>query len=134
MIGEIKEILNKGKDEETLKILKKNIMRIFVLMSKDKAFIKLMKNINSLENFIFLLKCDLKLYEDTQTNIITQNTEIGIIVNLLPDFNILVLTILRNYDLSQFYINPISVNVSSYLNDENKSIVINYFRKIVRMQ
>ena len=134
MIGEIKEILNKGKDEETLKILKKNIMRIFVLMSKDKAFIKLMKNINSLENFIFLLKCDLKLYEDTQTNIITQNTEIGIIVNLLPDFIILVLTILRNYDLSQFYINPISVNVSSYLNDENKSIVINYFRKIVRMQ
>ena len=134
MIGEIKEILNKGKDEETLKILKKNIMRIFVLMSKDKAFIKLMKNINSLENFIFLLKCDLELYEDTQTNIITQNTEIGIIVNLLPDFIILVLTILRNYDLSQFYINPISVNVSSYLNDENKSIVINYFRKIVRMQ
>lgn len=110
MIGEIKEIFSHNKDEETLKSLKKNIMRILVLMSKDKGFIKLMKNINSLENFIILLKSDLKLCEDVQNKNITLSTEISIIINLLPEFIKLVLTILKNYDLSQFYLPVITVS------------------------
>ena len=99
MIGEIKEMFASEKDEETLNILKRNIMRVLILMSKDKAFIQLMKNINSLENFIVLLKSDLKMFEENQKNNIN---EVNIIINLLPDFIKLVLTILKNYDLSHF--------------------------------
>ena len=128
MIGEIKEIFSHNKDEETLKSLKKNIMRILVLMSKDKGFIKLMKNINSLENFIILLKSDLKLCEDVQNKNITLSTEISIIINLLPEFIKLVLTILKNYDLSQFYLPVITVSPfqiddkSNYFDNLRKSI------------
>lgn len=122
MIEEIKEMFSKDKDEQTLKILKRNIMRILVLMSKDKGFIQLMKNINSLENLILLLKCDLKMYEELQKNHLKPSIEEGIIINLLPDFINLVLTILKNYDLSQFLIPIITtVNVSPFVSDEIKS-------------
>jgi hypothetical protein len=95
-------MLNKNKDEETLNALKRNIMRVLILMSKDKGFIQLMKNINSLEHFIFLLKSDLNLCEDSQKSNSVVSNEISIIINLLPDFIKLVLTLLKNYDLSQF--------------------------------
>ena len=121
MIGEIKEMFNSDKDEETLKILKRNIMRVLVMMSRDKAFIQLMKNIKSLEHFLFLLKSDLKLYEDKIKNNLEISNEINVIINLLPDFIKLVLTILKNYDLSQFDA-PVN-SVSPFMSDESKNII-----------
>jgi hypothetical protein len=118
MIGEIKEMFNNDKDEETLKLLKRNIMRVLVLMSKDKGFIQLLKNINSLEHFIFLLKSDLKLFEDKLKNNNESSNEINVIINLLPDFIKLVLSILKNYDLSHFDMPP-SATLSPFITDES---------------
>ena len=120
MIDEIKEMFASEKDEKTLNILKRNIMRVLILMSKDKAFILLMKNINSLENFIFLLKSDLKMCEENQKkNNSELNNDISIIINLLPDFVKLVLSILKNYDLSHFDV-QINSQVSSFMIEPSK--------------
>jgi len=118
LFTEITEMLNNKKDEETLNALKRNIMRVLILMSKDKGFIQLMKNINSLEHFIFLLKSDLKLCEESQKRNSVVSNEISIIINLLPDFIKLVLSILKNYDLSQFDIQP-STAISPFQPEES---------------
>jgi hypothetical protein len=122
LFTEITEMLDKNKDEETLNALKRNIMRVLILMSKDKGFIQLMKNINSLEHFIFLLKSDLKLCEESQKSNSVVGNEISIIINLLPDFIKLVLSILKNYDLSQFDIQP-STAVSPFKSEESINII-----------
>ena len=121
MIGEIKEIFAIEKDVETLKILKRNIIRVLILMSKDKTFILLMKNINSLEDFIFLLKSDLKLCEERLTN--SNTDQDNIIINLLPNFIKLVLSILKNYELSHFEV-KINSQVSALMtvNEASKNI------------
>ena len=75
-----------------------------------------------------MLKSDLKLCEDVQNKNITLSTEISIIINLLPEFIKLVLTILKNYDLSQFYLPVITVSPfqiddkSNYFDNLRKSI------------
>lgn len=123
LISEITEMLNKKKDEDTLNSLKRNIMRVLILMSKDKGFIQLMKNINSLEHFIFLLKSDLRLYEEKLKTNSSISNEISIIINLLPDFIKLVLSLLKNYDLSQFDIQP-SSSVSPFLHEGSIKLLI----------
>ena len=121
MIGEIKEIFAIEKDVETLKILKRNIIRVLILMSKDKTFILLMKNINSLEDFIFLLISDLKICEERLTN--SNTDQDNIIINLLPNFIKLVLSILKNYELSHFEV-KINSQVSALMtvNEASKNI------------
>jgi len=101
-------------------------------MSKDKGFIQLMKNINTLENFIYLLKSDLTLYDDVQKNNIELCQEFEIIINLLPEFIILVLTILRNYDLSQFFS---TLNGNNLLDADNQrdSVLIDEKNSMILM-
>lgn len=60
-LPEIKEILSSEDNENKLNSLKKNIVRVLILMSKDKNFLLLLKDINCLDIFIKLLKSDLEI-------------------------------------------------------------------------
>jgi len=60
-LPEIKEILSSEDNEIKLNSLKKNIVRVLILMSKDKNFLLLLKDINCLDIFIKLLKSDLEI-------------------------------------------------------------------------
>ncbi len=60
-LPEIKEILSSEDNENKLNSLKKNIVRVLILMSKDKNFLQLFKDINCLDIFIKLLKSDLEI-------------------------------------------------------------------------
>lgn len=62
-LPEIKEILSSEDNENKLNSLKKNIVRVLILMSKDKNFLQLLKDINCLDIFIKLLKSDLEIIE-----------------------------------------------------------------------
>ena len=70
-LPEIKEILSSEDNENMLNSLKTNIIRVLILMSKDKNFLQLLKDINSLDIFIKLLKSDLEI-------ILLKNSEIVI--------------------------------------------------------
>lgn len=63
-LPEIKEILSSEDYENKLNSLKKNIIRVLILMSKDKNFLQLLKEINCLDIFIKLLKSDLEIIEE----------------------------------------------------------------------
>jgi len=88
-LPEIKEILSSEDNENKLNSLKKNIVRVLILMSKDKNFLLLLKDINCLDVFIKLLKSDLeiislkneKLIEDTQkdSNKINENSKYALL-------------------------------------------------------
>ena len=76
-----------------------------------------------------ILKSDLKLCEENQKNNGEISTEVGIIINLLPDFIKLVLSILKNYDLSQYDV-PSTLTVSPFGEDE--SITLKLLNKEVQ--
>lgn len=62
-LPEIKDILSSEDNENKLNSLKKNIIRVLILMSKDKNFLQLLKDINCLDIFVKLLKSDLEIIE-----------------------------------------------------------------------
>ena len=62
-LPEIKDILSSEDCENKLNSLKKNIIRVLILMSKDKNFLQLLKEINCLDIFVKLLKSDLEIIE-----------------------------------------------------------------------
>jgi hypothetical protein len=68
-LPEIKEILLSDDNENKLNSLKKNIIRILILMSKDKNFLQLLKDINCLDIFVKLLKSDLEIIEMKNKNL-----------------------------------------------------------------
>ena len=56
-------------DDDSFNLLKKNITRVLILMSKDKNFLQLLKDNNSLDIFVGMLKSDLEIYSDkTEAN------------------------------------------------------------------
>lgn len=100
MLNEIKDNLI-NQDEESINSLKKNLTRILILMSKDKDFLQLLKDINSLDIFVGLLKNDLDVYSNKDQQDERTQVEINMIGTLLPDFLKLVLSLLKNYDLEE---------------------------------
>jgi hypothetical protein len=95
MLLEIKEMFS-NQDEVTFNILKKNITRVLIIISKDKSFLQLLKDINSLDIFVDLLKSDLEIYAE---NLKTGTGNLSLIESLLPDFIRLVISLLKTYEL-----------------------------------
>jgi hypothetical protein len=98
MLSEIKEMFA-NQDETTFNMLKKNITRALIIISKDKSFLQLLKDINSLDIFVDLLKSDLDIYSEKIKYSPKGSSEISMIESLLPDFIRLVMSLLKTYEL-----------------------------------
>lgn len=97
-LTEIKEMIT-NQDEESFNSLKKNITRVLILMSKDKNFLQLLHDINSLDIFVSLLKSDLEIYSLNFYQNKKQNDEIYVIEHILPDLLRLILSLLKHYEV-----------------------------------
>jgi hypothetical protein len=73
-LPEIKEILLSEDNENKLNSLKKNIIRVLILMSKDKNFLQLLKDINCVDIFVKLLKSDLEIIDLKNKNLDQKNS------------------------------------------------------------
>lgn len=107
MLDEFKELILK-KDEEVIGTLKKNITRVLILMSKDINFIQILKEINSVDALVELLKTQVDIYfdknkpdESKDVKVVRneEDQENKIIESVLPDFLRLIFSLLKNFEI-----------------------------------
>jgi hypothetical protein len=131
-LTEIKEMIT-NQDEESFSSLKKNITRVLILMSKDKNFLQLLHDINSLDIFVSLLKSDLEIYSANFSENKKENDEIYVIEHILPDLLRLILSLLKHYEVDYEIFELNQINNYQYPIENTRSSITSHRKSSIRI-
>lgn len=87
-----------GKDASNFDSLKKNITRVLILLSKEKKFFLILKELNSLDSFISILKSDYEFVLTNQDN--EEENSMLLKTNIYSELNLL-LALIQNISFSE---------------------------------